>query len=136
MGGRGASSSGSTSRESFIRDIVKNYDDFTRGDLQGAVEAYVMKKGMTPREVNTASNRLLKEIDDRHNAKGYPTEKEVRTALDGLGERQTARAGNLEIRNYGSFYNVKIAGDYGSGIDLDTKGAVIRYLKSSNRLKK
>lgn len=68
MGGRGASSS-SNSREGFIRDIVKNYNDFTRGDLQGAVEAYVMKKGMTPSEVAKESDKLLKEIDDRYGAK-------------------------------------------------------------------
>lgn len=68
--------------------------------------------------------------------KGYPTEEQVRTALNKLGEREMAKVGNLEIRNYGSFYNVKVAGDYGNGYDMETKSGVLRILREANKLKK
>lgn len=58
MGGRGASSSKSSGVDNFIKDIVKNSDDFTRGDLQGVVEAYALKHGMNDEE-------LLQKIDSQ-----------------------------------------------------------------------
>lgn len=59
MGGRGAKSSNATqTKTAFINDLVKNYNDFTRGDLQGAVEAYAMQN-------NLDSDRLLEEIDKK-----------------------------------------------------------------------
>lgn len=90
---------------------------------------------------NTGSTRVEQLRRERSNTlrqaqRGYPTETEVRKVLDNLGNRETAKAGNIEIRNYGSFYNIKTPGGYSGGIDLDTKGAVIRFLRSSNRLKK
>ncbi len=87
---------------------------------------------------NSRTEQLRRERSNtlRQAQRGYPTETEVRKVLNNLGDRETAKAGNIEIRNYGSFYNIKTPGGYSGGIDLDTKGAVIRFLRSSNRLKK
>lgn len=47
-----------TSREAFIQDLVDNYGEFTRGDLQATVEAYCMQTG-------ESSDAMLYEIDAR-----------------------------------------------------------------------
>ena len=44
--------------ETFIRDLVNHYEEFTRGDLQAVIEARCMSTGED-------SNAMLKEIDDR-----------------------------------------------------------------------
>lgn len=52
----GKRNAGTQSVESFIKDMVDNYNEFTRGDLQGAVEAYAEQN-------NLDSNKLLEKID-------------------------------------------------------------------------
>lgn len=49
------------SREAFIQDLVDNYGEFTRGDLQATVEAYCMQTGEN-------SDAILMEIEDRVDA--------------------------------------------------------------------
>lgn len=44
--------------ETFIQDLVNNYAEFTRGDLQAVVEARCMRTG-------ESSDAILQEIDDR-----------------------------------------------------------------------
>lgn len=44
--------------EIFIQDLVNNYGEFTRGDLQAVVEARCMRTG-------ESSDAILQEIDDR-----------------------------------------------------------------------
>ena len=46
--------------ETFIQDLVNNYGEFTRSDLQAVVEARCMKTGEN-------SDAILQEIDDRIN---------------------------------------------------------------------
>lgn len=46
------------SREAFIQDLVDNYGEFTRGDLQATVEARCMQTGEN-------SDAMLREIDAR-----------------------------------------------------------------------
>lgn len=46
----------------FIDDIVKNYNEFTRGDLQGVIEAYAMSTGKD-------EEKLLQEIDRKAEAR-------------------------------------------------------------------
>lgn len=65
MGGRGASSGGN-SEKSFIRELVSNYDDFTRGDLQAVVEARAMSNVGNARDIKAVAkeaDRMLKIID-------------------------------------------------------------------------
>ena len=38
-------------RTEFIEDLIKNYDDFTTGDLQGIVEARCMTTGENADEI-------------------------------------------------------------------------------------
>lgn len=47
--------------ETFIQDLVDNYGEFTRGDLQAVVEARCMRTG-------ESSDAILMEIDDRVDA--------------------------------------------------------------------
>lgn len=47
-----------SSREAFIQDLVDNYGEFTRGDLQATVEIRCAKTGEN-------SDAMLQEIDDR-----------------------------------------------------------------------
>lgn len=49
------------SREAFIQDLVDNYGEFTRGDLQATVEARCMRTG-------ESSDAILMEIEDRVDA--------------------------------------------------------------------
>ena len=44
--------------ETFIQDLVDNYGEFTRGDLQAVIEARCMRTG-------ESSDAILNEIDDR-----------------------------------------------------------------------
>lgn len=44
--------------ETFIQDLVDNYGEFTRGDLQAVVEARCIQTG-------ESSDAILQEIDDR-----------------------------------------------------------------------
>lgn len=39
------------SREEFIQDLVKNYDDFTTSDLQGIIEARCITTGENADEI-------------------------------------------------------------------------------------
>lgn len=54
----GKRNAGTQSVESFVDRMVEDYDEFTRGDLQGVVEAYAMQTGRDDEE-------LLREIDRR-----------------------------------------------------------------------
>ena len=97
-------------------------------------------RGASSSNISTGNSRTEQLRRERSNIlrqaqRGYPTETEVRKVLDNLGDRETGKAGNIEIRNYGSFYNIKTPGGYSGGVDLETKGAVIRFLRSTNRLK-
>lgn len=47
--------------ETFIQDLVNNYGEFTRGDLQAVVEARCIQTG-------ESSDAILQEIDDRVDA--------------------------------------------------------------------
>lgn len=47
--------------ETFIQDLVNNYGEFTRGDLQAVVEARCIQTG-------ESSDAILQEIDDRIDA--------------------------------------------------------------------
>lgn len=93
MGGRGATSSntGTQSVESFVKDMVDNYNEFTRGDLQGVVEAYAMQTGKDDEE-------LLREIDRRANQKrstdnrGYDGQEQ----LQGVGKVDARKVKNLK----------------------------------------
>ncbi len=70
MGGRGASSYKSVvnmTREELIKDLVKNYGKFTRGDLQGTVEAYAMVHNLSFRE----GDQILEEIDRKYDERIY-----------------------------------------------------------------
>ena len=44
--------------ETFIQDLVDNYGEFTRGDLQAVIEARCMITG-------ESSDAILREVDDR-----------------------------------------------------------------------
>ena len=44
--------------ETFIRDLVNHYEEFTRGDLQAVIEARCMSTG-------ESSDAILQEVDDR-----------------------------------------------------------------------
>ena len=65
MGGRGATSYKSVTnmtREELIKDLVKNYGEYTRGDLQGVVEAYAMVHNLSFLE----GDKILQEIDRKY----------------------------------------------------------------------
>lgn len=75
MGGRGATSRVGSAKlavsNSFINDLVNNYDDFTRGDLQATIEAQVMSKigAKDIIKVGKEADKVLQEIDKRYDEK-------------------------------------------------------------------
>ncbi len=63
MGGRGASSGNNNNpHENFIKSFLG--EDMTAGDLQGAVEAYAMRNGLTPRQEDELVNEIEKRNDE------------------------------------------------------------------------
>ena len=56
--GSGLANSKQLEQETFITDMLANYDSFPRGDLQGAVEAFAMNN-----KIN--DDLLMREIDSR-----------------------------------------------------------------------
>ena len=56
--------------EEFIEDLVKHYDEFTTGDLQGVIEAKCFKKDRTLWDNMQEADMILNAVYERVNKRG------------------------------------------------------------------